>query len=99
MLHPLSTFRASLSAPVIAFPFAIPTMVMFKRRTAGRLPITGVILPPVVMWSNPHGAGIGGTAPIALVPPIPPAGWIPVAFHKNVLWPGVWRPNHHDPGR
>jgi hypothetical protein len=71
-------------AVMIAFPIVIPFMTMLKA-PAVAVPVAVVIESALEAWTDPAGAEIGSTSPVALVPTIMPSDGIPVAFNPDKI--------------
>jgi hypothetical protein len=99
-----SMLRGSSAASImeIAVTVTVPTMIVFTPAMIS-IPIADVVLRAVVARLYPAGAGIGRTRPVAVVPLVVMADWVPIAWNPNELrarWRGQraharwwWRPD------
>jgi hypothetical protein len=74
---------------------AVPTVIVFEP-AAISFPVTRIKLLSVMVRSDPPSACIGRPRPIALMPPIVMAGWIPIAVYPREFRAWTWR---HNPDR
>jgi len=80
---------------IIAAMIVIPFVVMVKAAMIA-FPVAPVIEPSLVAWSNPTGASVRRTSPIAFMPAIVPAHGIPVTINPNKLRTRAWRVHVYD---
>src|SRR5215475_3249515 len=73
-----------MPATTIAVVVMIPFVAMFKT-TARSLPVSTVIAASFITRDDPDCACVRRTSPIALMPVIMAAYWIPIAIHPGVF--------------
>jgi len=83
-----------MTVAVAAAAIPVPAMVVLES-TPVAFPITRVVLAAVIPRTNPARAGIRRPRPIALVPPVTTAHWIPVAIHPHESRTRSNRPYSH----
>ena len=76
-------------ATTIAVVVMVPFVAMFKA-AARSLPVSAVIAACFIARDDPDCTNVRRTSPVALVPVIMTACWIPVAFHPSILGFGPW---------
>jgi hypothetical protein len=69
---------------MVAFAIVIPFMAVLKA-AAIAVPVAVVEESALEAWTDPAGAGIRSTSPVALVPTIMPPDGIPVAFNPEKI--------------
>jgi hypothetical protein len=94
----------SIMIVVVAVSMVIRVVIVFNTAVVS-IPVACIITLAVVMWRNPVRSLVRRSSPIASVPFVMIAQWIPVAFypHARRFWPRRdndsharrrWRPNH-----
>jgi hypothetical protein len=83
---------------IVPIVIVVPTVIVLQAAVVP-IPVTRVVLLPVVVRFHPSGARVGRPRPVAFMPSIVVAGRIPVAAYKRVIRSRTWRRNANQAGR
>ena len=86
------------AAIVADFVLAVPVVVMVDM-AAGAVPVACVEATTLVARSNPAGATVGRTSPIAFMPPIVTGNGVPVTFDPEKVRVGLCGHNNYSARR
>jgi hypothetical protein len=82
---------------LVPFIVLVPTVIVFKP-AAISIPVTRKKLLSVVMRPDPPSACIGRPRPVAFMPPVVVADWIPITVYPRELRAWAWRHNANHTG-
>jgi hypothetical protein len=94
----LVVILALVTVPVLVpFILLVPTVIVFKP-AAISIPVTCKKLLSIVMRRDPPSAFIGRPRPVAFMPPVVAADWIPITVYPHELRARTWRQNANHTG-